>query len=252
MAKENDLIDPIAELQQAEFPELALSLYLPANPALDQPYHHAILKQLLRDWSDVMSPLRRRALEREMKRTSSFFDERSVGGWPLAIFACEPADFFEVYRLPQDVTAQLWVSRRLQLDPLLQMLRHSASLIVATDKERARLFGRVLTAVSEVAALEGKSIDRQRQGGCSAEKFQRHEDLKSEGNIKAVVDWIVLHRDAYPGPITVIGPPEAREELLAALPKSLQRAVLTQTAGPLYLPTGTLEQRLRTPLPDHG
>ena len=223
MVDHNDLIDPIAELQRLQFKDFALSLYLPASPALDQAFHHALLKDLLRDWSNVMSGRRRLALDREMKRTRRFFDERSAGGRPLAIFACEPASLFEVYRLPQDVAAQLWVDRQLHLNPLLEMLdRHTESLIVAVDKERARVFRRVLTRLDRVAELRGEPIKRQRQGGWSAEKFQRHEDQKSEGNVQAAVDWIAAHRDAYPGPITVIGPPEARAQLLRALPDSLQ------------------------------
>ncbi|HYM50464.1 MAG TPA: Vms1/Ankzf1 family peptidyl-tRNA hydrolase [Candidatus Limnocylindrales bacterium] len=239
------MIDPFAQLQQAQFEGLALSLYLPAGPALDQAFHHALLKDLERDWTKVLTREKRLALEREIRRVGAFLDQRSAGGRPLAIFSSEPADLLEIYRLPSDVTAELRIDRRLYLDPLVSMLGVLPLLIVAVDKERGRVFTSILDRVQQVAELRGEPIKHQRQGGWSQEKYQRREDLRAEGNARAVVDWIVRHRETYPGPIVVVGPPKARATFIQQLPDPLHAALLGEFAAPLYATSGALTEQLR-------
>jgi Bacterial archaeo-eukaryotic release factor family 10 len=235
----------LAGLRPVWFTELALSLYLPAGPSLDQSYHHALLKNLHRDYERTGSAVEQNALGRELKAVQQFLDEHPQGGKPLAIFSCAPAGFFEVRRLPGDVRAQLWTDHSLHLEPLLEaFVAYPPALLVGVDKERARVFRLVLDETEELADMRGESIHRQQQGGWAQSRFQHHEDLHADWNIRRIVRWIVRLAPLSLSCIAVAGPPEARASFIHQLPERLRKAVM-ELSAPLYLESPSLAEHLR-------
>jgi peptide subunit release factor 1 (eRF1) len=235
----------LAGLRQVRFTDLALSLYLPAGPSLDQRFHHALLKDLQRDFERTGRSAEEAALRRELKAVQQFLDERSQGGKSLAIFSCTPAGFFQVRHLPGDVPAQVWIDRWLHLDPLVSAIaEHPPALLVAVDKERARVFRLFLDDIEELADIAGEPIKRQAQGGWAQSRFQRHEDLHAEGNVRRVVRWILQLPPGLFTRLAVAGPIEARVSFINQLPSRLRGAVI-EISAPLYLDSPSLAEHLR-------
>jgi peptide subunit release factor 1 (eRF1) len=232
-------------LRQVNFKDLALSLYLPAGPSLDRSFHHALLKDLQRDYERTGGSAEQSALRREMQAVQQFLGARSEGGKALAIFSCTPADFVQVRHLPGDVAAQLWIDRWLHLDPLVSAIaEHPPALLVAVDKERARVFRLFLDEIEELADIAGEPIKRQAQGGWAQSRFQRHEDLHAEGNIRRAVRWMLQLPPGLFTRIAVAGPVEARASFINQLPGRLRAAVI-ELAAPLYLESSSLAEHLR-------
>ncbi len=235
----------LAGLRQVRFTDLALSLYLPAGPSLDQSFHHALLKDLQRDYERTGRSAEQAALRRELKAVRQFLDASSQGGKALAIFSCTPADFAQVRHLPGDVSAQLWIDRWLHLDPLISAIaEHPPALLVAVDKERARVFRLVLDEIEELADIAGEPIKRQAQGGWAQSRFQRHEDLHAEGNVRRTVRWILQLPPGLFTRVAVAGPVEARASFINQLPGRLRAAVI-ELSAPLYLQSSSLAEHLR-------
>src|SRR5438105_1105768 len=124
--------DPFARLS-GRFPELALSLYLPAGPALDRRFHHAFVKDLEREWKDDVEC--GSAAQRELADVKRYLDQTQFAGRPLAIFAYKPAGLFEVRVLPEDLGTILKLDHRFHLDPLRELLRrHPPALVAVLDR----------------------------------------------------------------------------------------------------------------------
>jgi peptide subunit release factor 1 (eRF1) len=232
-------------LSQVNFTELALSLYLPAGPSLDRSFHHALLKDLQRDYERTGGSAEQAALRREMKAVQQFLDARSQGGKALAIFSCTSANFAQVRHLAGNVPAQLWIDRWLNLDPLVSAIAEQPpALLVAVDKERARVFRLVLDEIEELADITGEPIKRQAQGGWAQSRFQRHEDLHAEANVRQVVRWILQLPPGLFTRVAVAGPVEARVSFINQLPSRLHSAVI-EVSAPLYLQSPSLAEHLR-------
>jgi peptide chain release factor subunit 1 len=240
-----ELID-LRGLVKARYPELALSLYLPAGPALDSRYYVALLKDLARSHQERMDERSKEALERECKRVRDFLEEQSLPGKPFAVFSCEPSELFEAFWLPDDVRSELAVGERLRLDQVLEQAgRHLPVHIVLVDKEEARVFTASLGRVQEIADLKGDPIKRHKQGGWSDDKFQRHEDLHVKWNFKMVTEWLARRDPNGTVALYLAGPAEDRARFKGGLPKALRMAVRKEFAAPMYLSTGELEERLK-------
>jgi peptide subunit release factor 1 (eRF1) len=238
-------VGSLVGLKQVNFTDLALSLYLPAGPSLDRSFHHALLKDLQRDYERTGGCAEQPALRREMKAVQQFLDARSQGGKAVAIFSCSPADFFQVRPLPGDVAAQVWIDRSLHLDPLVSAIaEHPPALLVAVDKERARVFRLFLDEIEELADIAGEPINRQAQGGWAQSRFQRHEDLHAEANVRRVVRWILQLPPGLFTRVAVAGPVEARASFINQLPNRIHGALI-ELSAPLYLQSSSLAQHLR-------
>jgi len=240
-----DMID-LRGLSNARFPELALSLYLPAGPALDARYYVALLKDLARTQEEQLDRRSKAALQREAGRVRGFLEEQSPPGKPLAVFSSEPAGLFEAFWLPDDVRSEIAIAEGLRLEQIAeQSQRHPPAQIVLVDKEEARVFAAFLGRVHEIADLKGDPIKKHKQGGWSDDKFQRHEDLHVKWNFKAVAEWLSRRDPNGSLPLYLAGPAEDRARFKGYLSRALQQAVGKEFAAPMYLTTGELEERLK-------
>lgn len=240
------MIDSLSRLREASFDPLALSLYLPGGPAVDDRYYEALLKDLQREEERRLDDRGVRALRRELPQVRNFLSDRPPARRPLAAFSCEPVGFFEAYWLPEEVETQLFVGERLEVVPLfVQARRYPPAWIVVVDKERARVFRAFLGNVEEIAHLEGEPIKLHKQGGWSAEKHQRHEEQLAHWQLKAAAEWLSAQDPNGKNRLYLGGPVEARSDFKRALPKVLANALAGEFAAPLYSSSGELAERLK-------
>jgi peptide chain release factor subunit 1 len=244
------MIDAFHRLEAERFEDLALSLYLPAGPALDNRYYAAALKDLEKEQQPGLDDRKQRALRRELGLLHRFIEELSPPGKPLCVLSCEPAGLFESFWLPDEVEAHLWIDERLHLEPFwMQVTNHPPAVAVLVDRERARIFTSLLGSVQEVATIRGEWIKRHKQGGWSDARYQRHEDEHSQWHLKAAVEWLARQDPNGKNRLYIGGPTEARALFKRDLPKPLQRAVVGEFAAPLGLSAGELADRLKSNVP---
>src|SRR5579864_938618 len=168
-----------------------LSVYLEAGPVRDQKFHQSLLTDLgKRQDGEAKGPLER-TVQRELRRIRTYLEQYPSDGEPLAIFSALEAGILEVHGLPETVTTQMWIDDHRHDEPLLTLLkRHPRTVIVAADKERARIFVEALGEIHLVQEVIGEPIRRHRQGGIHRAPYQRRIDIHTDRNLHAVAEWL--------------------------------------------------------------
>jgi hypothetical protein len=232
---------PFARLS-GRFEEMALSLYLPAGPAPDRKFHHALIKDLEREWKEDAEC--GSAAQRELAVVKRFLDARSFAGRPLAIFSYEPRSIFEVRLLPEELGTILKFDHRFYVEPLRKLLRrHPPAVVAVVDKEHARVFEVVLGDCQEVAEFEGEPVKHHKQGGSHQASNQRHMENLAHSNLKAAVDWLAA-RTGPPAPLYVGGPTEARSSFIRLLPKRVRERVAGEFPAQLTIAPAELLEKM--------
>lgn len=241
------MIDPLRRLEEGRYPDLALSLYMPAGPAIERRFYDALLKDIEREQASSLDDRQMAALRREFEAMRAWFSTVNPPGRPLCVLSSQPAGLFDAYWLPDPVETEVWIGERLNLAQLrAQAQRHPLSLVVLVDAEKARVFTTFLDNVQEIAEVTGgEEIKMHRQGGWSAEKIQRDEQMHVHWQMKAVAQWLARADPNGKLPVYVAGPVEDRAAFKKELPKALLQAIVREFPAPLYLKTGELAERLK-------
>jgi peptide chain release factor subunit 1 len=227
-------IDALAAFHSEETP--VVSLYLDVRPAERQGGKlRAKLVHLLDEASRrpfAQHPERRRAFQRQAERLQAWLETAyDHTGRGLALFAASDAGLWRCFRLPVPVRDRLVVADRPYLRPLLTLIdEFERYLVILVDKQTARLCLVYLGEIAEYTELLDELVPRPKEGGWSAEKYQRHHDLH--------VLWHVKHAAAVAERLwtrercqwVLIGGPE---EPLAELRGQLSKALAERVAGEL-------------------
>lgn len=240
-------LQDLAALAGAQFPDLALSAYLPTDPGAGRAYYRTLLDDLVEAQSHVLTAAERLALERELPMALAALEKRRFDCPAVAVFSCRPQEFLRFWRLSEPVPGRVAAAEVLDLTPIRQQLGiHPPALAAVVDKRHARLYALVLDELAEVGRLEGVPIRRHRQGGWSATALQRREDEHARCHLGEVAGAVagLLDRHGYRR-LIVAGPPEARAELRELLPASALRLLAAEGPIPLYATGNELAARLR-------
>lgn len=231
------LEDPIAEMEARIFPERILSLYLPATPVIRLRHHESVFRELAHRYSEqYLDKTSIAVLERERSAITAHLEQAQPPlGHGFALFASTPAGLMSSWVLPEDEEADLRIGTRIHTTPLRRQLAlHPPSLVVACDKEKARIFSVFLCDVREVAEFEGELVKRRRQGGWSSANYQRKEDWTAHSNLKAVAHWLSSADGSFHQMIHLAGTPEATSELRSLLSARVRARLGTDLSAALY------------------
>jgi release factor family 10 len=248
-----DLRDPFGPLADVVYPAGALSLYLPAPPEhlYDARYHEQLFQELIRErLRGPAEDLTLAVLRREQPRVLAHLRTRTVpAGYALAVFAYRPYDFLQGWCLPEDEGPLLAVGTHLRLDEIrAQLGRHAPAIVVAVDKQEARIFRLMLAEVEELLELEGDDVSRHRQGGWSSLTWQRRADQTARHNLARTAAWLNAAAADFDGRLHLAGPAEARSELKHLLKPRIQERLGRDLSLPMYLSRGEMANRLRAEL----
>lgn len=242
--------DPFEPLEKGIYPQLALSLYLPAPPDLGySPTNPGrVFAQLARDLrAGASDPEVSRALRRERPRVEGYLRSRQAApGLALAVFAYQPYELLAGWALPRDEPPLLRLDTALHLEPIRrQLAQQPPALVVAADKEQARIFRVLLGEVDELVSLSGRPVKHHHQGGWSALGHQRREEQHARVNLAAAARWLAAQDYAFYRRVHLAGPEEARTQLRALLPRPVRERLAPELSLSLYLPPGQMAARLR-------
>ena len=145
----------------------------------------------------------------------------------LAIFSCQEAGLWQVYRLPVEVPEVCVVNHVPHISPMLKLVDESRKYcVVVADKEKARLFTMYMGKMTEGVDLFDVVPGWHKQGGWAQARFQRHIDDHVNRHLKSVADAIFeYHKAEGFGHLIIGGPPEVRTRLARILHSYLQRLV---------------------------
>lgn len=247
------LHDPFTPVADTVYPAGALSLYLPALPdhLFDSRYHEQLFGALIRErLGAAPDRLAVAVVRRERPRVVSHLRSRTVpAGHALAVLAYEPYGLLQSWCLPEDEEPLLAIGAKLRLEPIRRQLeRHPPAIVVAVDKEEARIFRLLLAEVQELAELEGDEIKRHRQGGWSSLSWQRREDQLARHNLARAAGWLNTADLGFYPRLHLAGPAEARSQLKRLLLPHVQARLGSDLSLPMYLSPGEMANRLRAEL----
>jgi peptide chain release factor subunit 1 len=145
----------------------------------------------------------------------------------LAIFSCQEAGLWQVYRLPVEVPEICVVNHVPHVSPMLKLVDESRKYcVVVADKEKARLFTMYLGKITEGVDLFDVVPGWHKQGGWAQARFQRHIDDHVNRHLKNVANAIFQYHKAEGfGHLIIGGPPEVRTRLTRILHSYLQKLV---------------------------
>lgn len=170
----------------------------------------------------------RAALERERDRIVRFLEGWKPRGRALALFACTPADAWEVVPLEVPVPSLVTVDTTTHTALLAQVLDEYPLFAVAVvQRDKARIYVTEQRIAETVGAIESDVPGRHDQGGWSQARFQRHIEVHVAEHLKKVVEE--LERLFYTkrfNRLVAGGPEEAVNELLQMLPEPVRRTVI--------------------------
>jgi peptide chain release factor subunit 1 len=145
----------------------------------------------------------------------------------LAIFSCQEAGLWQVYRLPVEVPEICVVNHVPHVTPMLKLVDESRKYcVVVADREKARVFTMYLGKITEGADLFDVVPGWHKQGGWAQARFQRHIEDHVNKHLKNVADAIFRYYKAEGfGHLIIGGPPEVRTRLTRILHSYLQKLV---------------------------
>lgn len=238
----------IVELEKLRCPELALSVYVPAERGVGPRYFLAQFKDLAHAELHKLDAREQKAFRREEPAVLDALAKRRFESPGLAVFSCTPRGLLQVWRLPEEVGGRMAVADWLDLAPIhRQLAEHPPALAAIVDKQAARLFALTLGEVTELEDLEGIPIAHHEQGGWSAPSYQRREEEHARKNLKQVASAVgrLLERGGY-AKLLIAGPPESRALLKEVLDPVAAAALSAEGSIPIFAEPNELSHRLRS------
>src|SRR3990172_6336819 len=150
----------LGELLEYKANHPVLSVYLNTDPAGGSADGYKLrLRSMLKE---IDLPADEQIVER-------YFDhQHDWSGRSVAVFSCEPENFFRVYPFAVPLRDRLRVSERPHVKPLADLMdSYGGYGIALVDKQGARLFYYHLGEIREQEGMVGETVRRTKRGGSS-------------------------------------------------------------------------------------
>jgi peptide subunit release factor 1 (eRF1) len=136
---------------------------------------------------DDLTTGERTALDRDLARVGdrlrSGTDTEGARG--LAIFASEPAELFEVLKLPRPVARRVAIAEAPCVEPLAQIGVGELWWLLLVDRRRARLLTGTVDGLVELWRQDDEISGRHDQGGMSQARYQRAIEKEAVDHLRA-------------------------------------------------------------------
>lgn len=208
----------LAELKPATGRVLSLYLNLDPTEFATPKARASAVRSLLdeagrrvRDVDGDLSQEDKAGLRRDLERVEQFFNGVGYarGAHGLAIFACSPADLFEVHRLPRPVSLEVVIDESPYVEPLAELVRQGDwGVLLATRRTARILRGSPAEGFAEVDVIEDDVHRWHDQGGWSQARFQRGIEKEAKDHLKHAADALFKRHKRNAFEALVIGAPE--------------------------------------------
>jgi peptide chain release factor subunit 1 len=197
-----------------------LSLYLNVDPhRRTREKYKLALRRLLEGISHQADP-------RDLTRVERYIDlEYNWQGKAVACFSCEAAGFWRAFPLLLPREDLAFVGDRPYVKPLTEIMERYAVALI--NREGARLFVFYMGALQETTEMTGEDIKRHRAGGWAAQRYQRHEDMTAQRNLREAAELTEVFCRQHKCDRLILGGTETNVALFEELlPSTLREQVI--------------------------
>lgn len=168
------------------------------------------------------------ALERDVARVRDRLRAGldTEGARALAVFASEPADLFQLLKLPRPVSGRVVIADSPSVEPLAQIGAGDPWWIVLVDRRRVRLLAGTVDGLVELWRRDDEISGQHDQGGRSQARYQRAIDKEADDHLRAVDAELKRRlRETHIAGLLLGGPYETVTHLKALMHADVVRCV---------------------------
>ena len=168
-------------------------------------------------------------LERALERAGQALEATGAdGAHGVAVFAAEPADLFEVVKLPRSVANRVAIDRSPLVGPLVGLEQRERWCVALVNRQVGRVFRGSPEGLRETRSLQDEVHGRHDQGGWSQARYQRSVEKEKDDHLRNVADLLLTYVKRRPFEKLVVGGPR---ELVAGFEDKLHPYVKERLAG---------------------
>lgn len=189
MIREADLRE-LVEFDGHEHTVLSLYLNVDSRQRMTEEYRLA-----LRSLFDSISGYDAADRERIERYIDWEYDRQARA---LACYTCQALGFWRAFTFQVPVEDAIMVDRRPLVRRVVDLIDTYGHLgVVAVDRQGARFFSFHLGELEEAIGMVGEEVRRHKQGGWSAQRYQRHEDEAAAANLRAAAEQTEAYYRQY-------------------------------------------------------
>jgi peptide chain release factor subunit 1 len=217
---------------------VVLSLYLDLDPGefATPPARATAIRSLLDEADrrlrghDGLSHQDRADLEASLTRAGTLLerDLPADGAHAVAVFACRPADLFEVVKLPRSLQNRVEIGRSPLIGPLARLERRERWCVALVNRRDARLFRGSPDGLREIEQIHDTVFGQHDQGGLAQARYQRGIEKEKDDHLKHTADALMKHYKRRPFQRLIVGGPR---ELVADFDSKLHGYLAERLSG---------------------
>ncbi|HEX2234288.1 MAG TPA: Vms1/Ankzf1 family peptidyl-tRNA hydrolase, partial [Thermoleophilaceae bacterium] len=225
---------------------LVLSLYLDLDPSrfATPPARATEVRSLLDEADrrlrdlDELSHSDRTALETSLGKVRDLLNRNldADGAHGMALFACEPEELLETFKLPRSVPARVAIDNSPLIGPLAGLARRERWCVLLVNKQDARVFRGSPDGLREVDKVHDEVHGRHDQGGMSQARYQRSIEKEVADHLKSSAERLLRHYERQPFERLLVGGPR---EVVAGLEDKLHPYLQERLAGRIEIDVET-------------
>src|SRR5881227_985093 len=169
------------------------------------------------------------ALREDVDRIEEYLSSFSPkGAHGVAVYACGPAELFEVIRLPRPIETRAVIDDSPLIEPLAELIGAGSWFVVLVNRQTGRMFLGDRERLDEVDVIVDEVHGQHRQGGWSQARYQRSVEEDVQDHLRNVADAAFLHFKRTPFDHLLLGGPS---ETLAEFEPKLHAYLQQRVAG---------------------
>jgi peptide subunit release factor 1 (eRF1) len=169
------------------------------------------------------------ALRADLDRVEEFLQDFSPkGAHGLAVYACGPADLFEVIRLPRPVPRRAVIDDSPFIEPLVELIGLGSWMVVLVNRQTGRLLLGDGERLEELDQISDDVHGQHKQGGWSQARYQRSVDEDVQDHLRNVAEATFVQFKRSPFDNLLLGGPG---ETLADFEPKLHAYLKERLAG---------------------
>src|SRR3954453_18746606 len=187
------------------------------------------LRRLSRAQSEDADHDAKIGIRADIDRISEFLDDFSPkGAHGLVIYACGPADLFEVIRLPRPIPSRSVTDDSPFIEPLAGLIGLGSWFTILVNRQTGRMFLGDRERLDEIDVVTDDVHGRHKQGGWSQARYQRSVDEDVQDHLRNVAAAAFLRFKRRPFDNLLLG---GRAETITDFESKLHAYLQERVAG---------------------
>jgi peptide chain release factor subunit 1 len=148
------------------------------------------------------------SLRADVERIEEFLSTFSPkGARGVVVYACGPADLFEVIRLPRPIETRAVIDDSPLIEPLAELIGAGSWLVVLVNRQTGRMFLGDRERLDEIDVIVDDVHGQHKQGGLSQARYQRSVDEDVQDHLRNVAEAAFVRFKRAPFDNLLLGGP---------------------------------------------